>query len=87
MSYAMGIDSQKSGNLSYNPFNDPKNLRNNDYSRCFYRNPVEWIEHLMKQPALREHMSYALVKEFDDAEKHIYSEVKSIDWWWNEQVG
>ena len=41
MSYAMGIDSQKPGNLSYNPFNDPKNLRNNDYSRYFYRNPVE----------------------------------------------
>jgi len=31
-------------------------------------------------------MSYAPAKEFNDAEERIYSEVKSSDWWWNEQV-
>ena len=31
-------------------------------------------------------MSYAPAKEFNDAEECIYSEVKSSDWWWNDQV-
>jgi hypothetical protein len=41
----------------------------------------------MEQPAFRIHMLYAPVKEFNDAEECIYSEVKSSDWWWNEQGG
>ena len=86
MSYAMGIDSWKSGKVCYNRLADPNNLRDDDYTRFFYRNPVECIEFLMQQPAFREHMSYAPAKEFNDAEERIYSEVKSSDWWWNEQV-
>jgi len=31
-------------------------------------------------------MSHAPTKEFNDAEECIYSEVKSSNWWWNEQV-
>jgi hypothetical protein len=31
-------------------------------------------------------MSYAPAKEFSDAEERIYSEEKSSDLWWNEQV-
>jgi hypothetical protein len=31
-------------------------------------------------------MSYAPAKELNDAEEHFHSEVKSNDWWWNEQV-
>jgi hypothetical protein len=33
-----------------------------------------------------EHMSYAPAMEFNDAEECIYSEVKSPDCWWHEQV-
>jgi hypothetical protein len=66
---------------------DPNNLRDDDYTRFFYRNPVECIEFLMQQPAFREHMLYAPAKEFNDAEEHIYSEVKSSAWCWNEHVG
>jgi hypothetical protein len=40
----------------------------------------------MQQPAFNEHMSYAAAKEFNDAVERIYSEVKSNDWWWNEQI-
>jgi hypothetical protein len=65
---------------------DPNNLRNDYYTRFFYRNPVECIEFLMQQPTFREHMSDAPAKEFNDTEERIYSEVKSSDWWWNEQV-
>lgn len=31
-------------------------------------------------------MVYAPAKEFNHDEEHIDSEVKPIDWWWNEQI-
>jgi len=40
----------------------------------------------MQLAAFKEYMSYAPAKEFNDTDEHIYSEVKSSDWWWNEQV-
>jgi len=48
MSYAMGIDSWKSGKVCYNHLADSNNLRDSDYTRFFNRNPVEWIEFLMQ---------------------------------------
>ena len=86
MSYTMGIDSWKSGNGCYNRLADPNNLRDHDYTHFFDPNRVECIEFLMRQPTFREHMSYAPAIEFNDAEEHIYSEVKSSDKWRNEQV-
>ena len=86
MSYAMGINSSISGNACCNRLSDPNNLRDDDYTRFFYSNPVECITVLTKQAAFREHISYAPTKGFIDAEDRIYSEVKSRDWWWNEQV-
>jgi hypothetical protein len=71
MSYAIGIDYWQSGKVCYNRLANPNNLRDDDYPLFFYRNPVECIEFLMPQPTFRE---------------HIYSEVKTNDWWWNEQV-
>jgi len=86
MSYMMGIDSWKSGNVCYNCLADPNNLHDDD-STCFLHcNPVDCIEFLMQQPAFRDHLSYAPAKEFNDAEERIYSEVKTSNWWWNEQV-
>jgi len=86
MSYVMGIDSWRLGKACYNSLADPNNLRDDDYTWFFYHNAVECIEFLMQQPVLREHMSYALAKDFNDAEECIYSVVESSDWWWNEQV-
>ena len=83
----MGIDSWKSGKVCHNRLPNPNNLRDDNYTLFCYRNPVECVEFLMQQPAFREHMSYAPAKEFnDDAEERIYSEVKSSDWGWDEQV-
>jgi len=81
MCCAMGIDSWKLGKVCYNRLPNPNNLRNDDYTCFLYHNPVECIEFLMQQPAFREHMSYAPAKEFNEAEEHIYSEVKSSNWW------
>jgi hypothetical protein len=82
----MVIDSWKSSKVCYNHLANPNNHCDDDYTRFFYRNPVECIEFLMQQPAFREHISYAPAKEFNDAEERIYSEVKSREWWWNEPV-
>jgi hypothetical protein len=86
MSDAMGIDSWKSGKVCYHRLADPNDLRDDNYTCFFYRNPLGCIEFLIQQPAFREHMLCAPAKEFNDAEERIYSEVKSRDWWWNEQV-
>jgi len=82
----MGIDSWTSGKVCYNCLADSNNLLNNHYSSIFHRNPVECIEFLMLQPAFIEYMSYAPATEFNDPGKFISTEVKSSDWWWNEQV-
>jgi len=86
MSYAMRIDSWTSGTVWYNRLANPNNLRDDGDTQFFNRNPVECIEFLMQQPAFRQHMSYGPAKKFNDAEECIYSEEKSSDWWWNEQV-
>jgi len=71
MSYAMGFNSGKSGKVCYNRLAYPNNIRDVDYTRFSYRNPVECIEFLIQQPAFRKHMSYATAKEFNDAEERI----------------
>jgi len=82
----MGADCWKLGKVCDNELTNPNNLRDDDYTHCFYRNPVECIEFPMQQPAFREHMLYAPAEEFNDAEECIYSVVKSSDWCWKEQV-
>jgi len=83
---AMGTNSRISGIVCYNPSADPNNLRDDHSKHFICRNPVACNEFVMRQPAFTKQMSYALAKEFDDAEEHIYSEVKTSDWWCNEQV-
>jgi len=82
----MGSDGWKLAKVGCNSVANPNNLRDNDYAYYFYCNPVECIDFFMQQPAFREHMSYAPAMEFNDAEKNIYSEVKSSEWRCNEQV-
>ena len=86
MSYAMGIDSWISGKVCYNRLANSNNLHADDYTCFFYCTAVECIEFLMQRFAFREHLSYAPAKEFHDAGEHIYSDVKSSNWWWNEHV-
>jgi hypothetical protein len=86
MPHVIGIDSWNCGEVCYNRLADPNNLRDDDYTRFFYHTPVECIEFLMQQPTFREHMFCAPAKEINDSEERIYYEVKSSDWWWNEQL-
>ena len=62
VSYMIGIDSWKSGNMCYNCLANANNLRDHDYTGSFYSDLVECIEVLIQQPAVREHLSYAQAK-------------------------
>jgi len=80
VSCTIDIYSWKTGTVCYDHLPDQLNPHDEDYTRFFYRTPVEFIEFLLEQPALRENMMYAPAKEFNDAEEHIYSVGKSCDW-------
>jgi len=79
MSYVMSIDSWESGKVCHNRLASPDDLRNDDYTRFFYCNPVECIEFLMLQPVFRVQMLHAPAMEVNDDGDRIYSEVKSSD--------
>jgi len=48
MCYMMSINCWKSGKVCYNRLANPKNLCDDDYTRFFHPNPVEYIEFLMQ---------------------------------------
>jgi len=82
----MGIIFWESGKVFYSCLADLNNFHNDNFECFYYCNPVERIQSIIQQPAFSEHMSCAPAQEFNDAEKRVYSEVKSSDWWWNERV-
>jgi len=87
MSYIIGIDYWKSGNLYSNSLADPNNLHHHDYTPWIYCNHIRCIHFVIQQPAFREYTTYAPAKQSNDAAERIHSDVKSSDWWWNELLG
>ena len=52
------------------------------------RDPVECVEELIGNPALRDMMAYVPERAYTDAkgESRIYDEMWTGDWWWETQV-
>jgi len=52
------------------------------------RDPVECVEELIGNPALRDMMAYAPERAYADAkgDNRIYDELWTGDWWWETQV-
>ena len=52
------------------------------------RDPVECVEELIRNPALRDVMAYVPERVYVDAkgENQIYDEMWTGDWWWETQV-
>lgn len=52
------------------------------------RDPVDAVKDLIGNPALREHMTYAPQKLFEDMAKEarVWEEMHTADWWWETQV-
>jgi len=86
MFYAMRIDCWDSGQGCYNHLADPNDVCDDIFPSFVFHNLVDCIEFHIQQRSFLEHMSYSPAKEFNDAEECIYSEVKSRDRLWNEQV-
>jgi len=82
----MYINSWKSGKVSDLSVTNQNNLLDDNYTWFYQCNPVEGIEFLMHQQMLWEHRSQVPAMDLNDAEGHIFLEVKASDWWGNKQV-
>jgi hypothetical protein len=50
------------------------------------RDIMECVKWLLRQPAHKDHLVYAPVREFDDQGRRRYHDMHTADWWWNVQV-
>ena len=55
-------------------------------STFFYRDMVQCVEYLLSQPAYRDDVVYAPVREQNETGERLYSEMHTADWWWETQV-
>ena len=53
----------------------------------YFRDPMQCVAYLMKQPCFREYLVYAPIREFDPSGERMYSEMHTAEWWWKMQVG
>ena len=87
MTYELGMQTWKSGKVSFDHAN-----AGNEHSTAstgtpfFYRNPVTSFKFLLRQTAYKETMTYAPVKEYNEQNERVYSELHTGDWWWHMQV-
>lgn len=58
----------------------------NEMREFYFRDFDLIITHLLQQPAFREVLRYAAVKEYNDAGERVVGEFETADWWWDEQV-
>ena len=81
MTYKLGMQTWKSGKVSFDRAN-----AGNECSTAptgtpgFYRNPVTCTEFLLCQMAYKETMTYALVKEYNEQNERVYSELHTGNW-------
>lgn len=86
MVYELGMHTWKTGKVSFNRSDTGNRISTTAYTSFYYRNPVTCIEFLLRQSAYKEHMTYAPVREYNDENERVYSELHTGDWWWRMQV-
>lgn len=86
MSYELGMQTWKTGKVSFNRSDGGNRFSDAPFTSFYYRNPVTCIEFLLRQSAFKEHMTYAPVREYNDENERVYSELHTGDWWWRMQV-
>jgi hypothetical protein len=62
------------------------NVINSNDTQFLYRDIIECVQYLLRQPAYTEHLVVAPIKEYNDEGERMYSEINTADWWWNTQV-
>jgi hypothetical protein len=55
-------------------------------SPMYYRDPLNLLTYILRQPAYSRDLVWNAVREYDENENQVYSELHTADWWWNEQV-
>ena len=87
MTYELGIQTWKSGKMSFNRVN-AGNERSTGPAETpfFYRNPVTCTGFLLRHTSYKKSMTYAPVKEYNKQNEWVYSELHSGDWLWHMQV-
>ncbi len=83
MHYPLDESSWEQGYVCFDRLEDPNIEQTVPF---WYRNPVECIEFLLQQPAYRDHMVYAPVREYNEEGERMYSELHTSNWWWRMQV-
>lgn len=76
----MGWDSWKDVTLPDVTWND----KSTEPISFFYRDPVECIKYLLRQPMFAGRLHYAPRRRFNDGER-LYTEMHTADWWWETQ--
>jgi len=52
----------------------------------WYRDIIERVKWLLRQPAYAEHLLYAPQQQFDEHGRRVYGEMHTADWWWEWQL-
>ena len=52
----------------------------------YYRNALHCVRYLVHQVAYRSDMVYTPIQEYDSNVERLYSEMDTVDWWWDTQV-
>jgi hypothetical protein len=50
-----------------------------------YQNPKDDIRFLLGHEPFESHLSYSFVRQYNDDDERIYSEMHTGDWWWETQ--
>lgn len=94
MTYKLGWSSWKKAEVSFSeegeadndPHDSMKATARARKQAFWYRNPVDVAEYLLSQPRFDKHTIYGPYKEFNSAQRRIYGEYHTGDWWWETQV-
>jgi Plavaka transposase len=52
----------------------------------FYRDPLDCIRFLLKQPPYRDYLVFAPMRQFNESGERVYTDMYTADWWWRTQV-
>jgi len=52
----------------------------------YYPNIIDCFRYLIGQVEYSSDMVYAPIREYDSSGKRLYSEIHTVDWWWDMQV-
>jgi hypothetical protein len=94
MTYDVGWSDWKEGSVCHRLPEDIEGTtvdsldpRDDTHVSFFYRNPLDCVKFIMRQPRLDGKFVYEPYKDFNEQGDRVYGEMHTADWWWKAQVG